>query len=102
MLGSPFAQCEEAPGRGHHWGMATPHGALPRGTRIKVGQRSTLERTLFGPTSRTDGTENLIGALRTCMGVCGANHLRALHAADLVIAPAIKTEGKVWQLSGAR
>jgi IMP dehydrogenase len=102
MLGSPFAQCEEAPGRGHHWGMATPHGALPRGTRIKVGQRSTLERTLFGPTSRTDGTENLIGALRTCMGVCGADHLRALHEADLVIAPAIKTEGKIWQLSGAR
>jgi IMP dehydrogenase len=102
MLGSPFAQCEEAPGRGHHWGMATPHGALPRGTRIRVGVRSSLERTLFGPTSRTDGTENFIGALKTCMGVCGATHLREMHQADLVVAPAIKTEGKVWQLSGAR
>jgi IMP dehydrogenase len=102
MLGSPFAQCAEAPGRGHHWGMATPHGALPRGTRIRVGVRSTVERTLFGPTSRTDGSENLIGALRTCMGVCGASHLRAFHESELVIAPAIKTEGKRWQMSGAR
>jgi IMP dehydrogenase len=102
MLGSPFAQCAEAPGRGHHWGMATPHGALPRGTRIKVGVRSTLERTLFGPTSRTDGTENFVGALKTCMGVVGASHLREMHDAEMVIAPSIKTEGKVWQLSGAR
>ena len=102
MLGSPFAQCAEAPGSGHHWGMATPHGALPRGTRIKVGLRSTLERTLFGPTSRTDGTENLVGALRTCMGVVGAAYLREMHDAELVVAPAIKTEGKVWQLGGAR
>jgi IMP dehydrogenase len=102
MLGSPFAQCQEAPGRGHHWGMATPHGALPRGTRIRVGVKSTLERTLFGPTSRTDGTENLVGALKTCMGVVGAVDLREMHQAELVVAPAIKTEGKIWQLSGAR
>jgi IMP dehydrogenase len=101
MLGSPFAQCAEAPGRGHHWGMATPHGALPRGTRIRVGTRSTLERTLFGPTSRADGTENLIGALKTCMGICGAANLREMQQASLVVAPAIKTEGKLWQLSGA-
>lgn len=102
MLGSPFAQCAEAPGQGHHWGMATPHGALPRGTRIRVGLNSTLEQTLFGPTSRTDGTENFIGALKTCMGVCGACDLHEMHEAEMVIAPAIKTEGKIWQLSGAR
>ena len=102
MLGSPFAQCAEAPGSGHHWGMATPHSALPRGTRIRVGACSSLERTLFGPTSRTDGTENLIGALKTCMGVCGASDLQEMHRAELVLAPAIKTEGKIWQLSGAR
>jgi IMP dehydrogenase len=102
MLGSPFAQCAEAPGRGHHWGMATPHGALPRGTRIRVGQRTSLERLLFGPTSCTDGTENLVGALKTCMGVCGAGYLRELQQAEMVVAPAIKTEGKIWQLSGAR
>jgi IMP dehydrogenase len=101
MIGSPFAQCAEAPGKGNHWGMATPHGALPRGTRIKVGVSTELQRLLFGPTSRTDGTENLVGALRTCMGVCGATTLREMHDVELVLAPAIKTEGKRWQLSGA-
>lgn len=101
MLGSPFAQTEEAPGRGHHWGMATPHGALPRGTRIRVGVNGTLEHVLFGPTSRTDGTQNLVGALRTCMGVCGATSISEMHDVEMVIAPAIKTEGKLWQLRGA-
>jgi IMP dehydrogenase len=98
MLGSPFAQCAEAPGRGNHWGMATPHGSLPRGTRIPVGVRSTLERTLFGPTSRTDGTENLVGALKNCMGVVGALTIKDMHRAEMVIASSIKTEGKAWQL----
>ncbi len=99
MIGSPFAQAAEAPGRGHHWGMATPHPGLPRGTRIKVGVGGTLRQILFGPTSRTDGTQNLVGALRTCMGVCGALSLRDMHAVDMVIAPGIKTEGKSWQLA---
>ncbi len=100
MLGSPFAQTAEAPGKGHHWGMATPHGALPRGIRIRVGVRGSLEQVLFGPTSRTDGTHNLIGALRTCMGVCGAMTIAEMHEAEMVIAPSIKTEGKLWQLAG--
>ena len=98
MLGSPFAQCAEAPGRGNHWGMATPHSSLPRGTRIPVGIRSTLERTLFGPTSRTDGTENLVGALKNCMGVVGALTIKDMHRVEMVIASSIKTEGKAWQL----
>jgi IMP dehydrogenase len=101
MIGSPFAQASEAPGRGHHWGMATPHAGLPRGTRIKVGVNGTLEQILFGPTSLTNGTQNLVGALRTCMGVCGAATLREMHQVEMVIAPAIKTEGKSWQLAGA-
>lgn len=101
MIGSPFAQASEAPGRGHHWGMATPHAGLPRGTRIRVGINGTLEQILFGPTSLTNGTQNLIGALRTCMGVCGAASLREMHQVEMVIAPAIKTEGKSWQLAGA-
>jgi IMP dehydrogenase len=101
MIGSPFAQTEEAPGKGHHWGMATPHAGLPRGTRIKVGVSGTVEKILFGPTSRTDGTQNLVGALRTCMGVCGAASIQEMHGVEMVIAPAIKTEGKSWQLSGA-
>jgi len=102
MLGSPFAQTAEAPGRGNHWGMATPHGALPRGTRVRVGVNGTLEQVLFGPTSRTDGTQNLVGALRTCMGVCGAATIEEMHEVEMVIAPSIKTEGKLWQLSGAK
>ena len=102
MLGSPFAQSAEAPGRGNHWGMATPHGALPRGTRVKVGVSGTIDQILFGPTSRTDGTQNLVGALRTCMGVCGATTIDEMHEVEMVIAPSIKTEGKVWQLAGAK
>jgi IMP dehydrogenase len=101
MMGSPFAATEEAPGRGHHWGMATPHADLPRGTRVTVGIRTTLQKVLFGPTSRTDGTENFVGALRTAMGMCGAETLRDLQHAELIIAPSIKTEGKVYQLAGS-
>jgi IMP dehydrogenase len=100
MIGSPFAQSAEAPGRGHHWGMATPHAGLPRGTRIRVGVSGSLETILFGPTSLTNGTQNLVGALRTCMGVCGAASVQEMHQVQMVIAPAIKTEGKSWQLSG--
>ena len=97
MMGSPFAATTEAPGRGYHWGMATPHADLPRGTRIAVGVRTTLEKTLFGPTSRTDGTENLVGALKTAMGMCGAHTNREFQDTEMVIAPSIKTEGKIYQ-----
>jgi len=99
MIGSPFAQTQEAPGRGCHWGMSTPHASLPRGTRIKVGISGTLEQLLFGPTSRTDGTQNLVGALRTAMGMCGAVNLREMQKTEMIIAPAIKTEGKIFQLA---
>jgi len=102
MLGSIFAACEEAPGRGHHWGMATPHAELPRGTRVTVGVTTNLQRVLFGPTSRTDGRENLVGALRTAMGVCGAQNIREFQQAEMVIAPSIKTEGKGFQLSESK
>ena len=98
MIGSILAQAEEAPGLGYHWGMSNPHPALPRGTRIKVGTTGTLEQILFGPTSVTDGTQNLIGALRTSMGVCGASTIKEMHNAEMVIAPVITTEGKSWQL----
>ena len=99
MLGSIFAQAKEAPGLGYHWGMSHPHPALPRGTRIKVGITGTLEQILFGPTSVTDGSQNLIGALHTAMGVCGAADVKEMHQAKMVIAPAIITEGKSWQFS---
>jgi len=99
MIGSIFAQAKEAPGHGYHWGMSHPHPALPRGTRIKVGTTGTLEQILFGPTSVTDGSQNLAGALRTAMGVCGAFNIREMHKAEMVIAPAITTEGKSWQMA---
>jgi IMP dehydrogenase len=98
MLGSILAQAKEAPGRGYHWGMSTPHPALPRGTRVEVGVRGTLEQILFGPTALTDGTQNLVGALRTAMGVCGARTIKEMHQVEMVIAPSVKTEGKQLQL----
>jgi IMP dehydrogenase len=99
MLGSIFAQSEEAPGKGYHWGMSNPHPALPRGTRIKVGTAAPLKQILFGPTSVTDGTQNLVGALRTAMGICGASTIREMHKVKMVIAPSIKTEGKYYQVA---
>ena len=99
MLGSVFAQTKEAPGLGYEWGMSQPHAALPRGTRIQVGTTGTLEQILFGPTSVTDGSQNLLGALRTVMGVCGASTIKEMHQAEMVIAPAITSEGKSWQLA---
>jgi len=97
MVGSAFARTKEAPGRGYHWGMATPHANLPRGTRVRVGTTGTLEEILFGPASLDDGTQNLVGALRTCMGNVGARTVKELQLVEIVIAPAIKTEGKVFQ-----
>ena len=100
MLGTPFAQAEEAPGRGFNWGMANPHPELPRGTRVKVGTKAPLKQILYGPTSKTDGTQNFVGALKAGMGMCGAYTIRDLHKAEMVIAPAIKTEGKFFQMGG--
>lgn len=97
MIGSPLAHATEAPGRGYHWGMAHPHPALPRGTRIKVGSVASLEQILFGPTSVTNGSQNLVGALRTCMGVCGVNTIKEMQHVTMIVAPAIKTEGKHFQ-----
>jgi IMP dehydrogenase len=99
MLGTAFARTEEAPARGLAWGMSTGHASLPRGVRIRPGVDTTLDRLLFGPTSRTDGTENLVGAIRTCMGMTGARTVGEFHEAEMVVAPSIKTEGKVYQLA---
>ncbi len=98
MLGTPLAQSEEAPGKGYNWGMANPHPALPRGTRVKVGINGSLKEILYGPTSVTDGTQNLMGALQVCMGMIGAQTIREMHEAEVVVAPSIKTEGKHYQL----
>jgi IMP dehydrogenase len=97
MIGSPLAQATEAPGKGYHWGMSHSHPALPRGTRIRIGTTASLEQILFGPTSVTNGTQNLIGALRTGMGVCSARTIKEMHKVKMVIALSIKTEGKYFQ-----
>lgn len=97
MIGSAFAKAKEAPGKGYHWGMATPHRNLPRGTRIYTGTTSTLEEILYGPAHLDDGSQNLVGALRTAMGMCGAKNIREMQLVELIIAPAIKTEGKIFQ-----
>ena len=101
MIGSPFAKTEEAPAKGMHWGMATWHSSLPRGTRIDLGVKYTLDELLFGPSSTSDGTLNLVGALQVCMGYVGAETIRQMHGARMVYAPAIKTEGKIYQMAGA-
>ncbi len=97
MVGSAFARTKEAPGKGFHWGMATPHANLPRGTRIRVGTTGSLEEILYGPAKLDDGTQNLVGALRTCMGNIGAANIREMQITEIVIAPAIRTEGKLFQ-----
>jgi len=97
MVGSSFSRAEEAPGKGYHWGMAMPHAALPRGTKIKTRVAGTLKQILFGPAELDDGSQNLVGALKTSMGNCGARNIREMQMTELIIAPAIKTEGKVFQ-----
>ena len=97
MVGSPLARAEEAPGRGTNWGMAAPSPTLPRGTRIKVGTVGTLERILHGPAHVTDGSENLVGALRQSMAALGARTIREMQRVEMVYAPSTQTEGKSWQ-----
>jgi IMP dehydrogenase len=97
MIGSPFARAVEAPGRGYHWGMATPSPVLPRGTRIRVGTTGTLEQILRGPAGLDDGTHNLLGALKTSMGTLGAKNIKEMQQVEVVIAPSLLTEGKVYQ-----
>jgi IMP dehydrogenase len=97
MIGSPIARAAEAPGRGFHWGMATPSPLLPRGTRIKVGTTGSLERILRGPANLDDGTQNLLGCIRTSMGTLGARTIKEMQQVEVVVAPSLLTEGKVYQ-----
>lgn len=97
MIGSPFAKSTEAPGRGYHWGMATPNPVLPRGTRIHVGTTGTCEQILRGPAQLDDGTHNLLGALKTSMSTLGAKNIKDMQQVEVVIAPSLLNEGKLYQ-----
>src|SRR5215211_4693231 len=97
MIGSPLARAYEAPGRGYHWGMATFHPTLPRGARVKTTQNGTLEQILLGPAHENDGTFNLVGSLRTSMATCGYEDIPAFHKAEVMVAPALQSEGKQLQ-----
>ena len=97
MVGSAFVRAKEAPGKGYHWGMAMPDESLPRGTRINVGITGSLEEILYGPAKLDDGTQNLVGALRNSMGVCGARDIKEMQLTEIIIAPSIQTEGKMFQ-----
>ena len=97
MIGSPLARAKEAPGRGYHWGMATFHPTLPRGARVATEQVATLEEIVIGPATENDGTLNLMGALRTAMATCGYESIHDFQKAEIMLAPAIKTEGKSLQ-----
>lgn len=97
MIGSPIAAAAEAPGKGWHWGMATSHPGLPRGTRIRVNELGPLQQILFGPAKSDDGTMNFITALKVAMGYCGKRTIPEMQTAEMVVAPAIPTEGKAQQ-----
>ena len=97
MIGSPIARSSSAPGKGYHWGMATPSPVLPRGTRIEVGSTGSLERILKGPALLDDGTHNLLGAIRTSMSTLGAKNIKEMQNVEIIIAPSLLTEGKVYQ-----
>ncbi|MFC1483305.1 GuaB3 family IMP dehydrogenase-related protein [Candidatus Margulisiibacteriota bacterium] len=97
MIGSPFAKAKEAPGHGYHWGMATPNATLPRGSRIYVGTIGTLEEIIHGPARYDDGSQNFIGALKTSMGTLGARTIKEMRQVDIIVAPSILSEGKVYQ-----
>ena len=97
MIGSPLAAAVEAPGRGYHWGMATFHPTLPRGARVRTATIGTLEEILVGPAHANDGRLNLFGALRTSLATCGYANLKEFQKAEVMVAPALKTEGKSLQ-----
>jgi IMP dehydrogenase len=99
MIGSPLARAVEAPGRGHHWGMATFHPDLPRGTRVRTSSLGTLKEILLGPAPVNDGSMNLFGGLRTSMATTGYQTVKEFQKAEVMVAPALQTEGKILQRS---
>ncbi|MFC1752076.1 GuaB3 family IMP dehydrogenase-related protein [Thermoproteota archaeon] len=97
MIGSPIARSAEAPGNGFHWGMATPNAVLPRGARIRVGTIGSLKEIMSGPSNTDDGSQNLSGAIRTSLATLGAATIKEMHSVEVIVAPSLLTEGKIYQ-----
>tara|TARA_A100001015_G_C14929140_1_gene687725 strand:+ start:111 stop:1262 length:1152 start_codon:yes stop_codon:yes gene_type:complete len=97
MIGSPLAKSYEAPGKGFHWGMATPNSVLPRGARIEVGSIASLQEILVGPSKSDDGSQNISGAIKLALATLGVESIKQLHDVEVVIAPSLLTEGKIYQ-----
>ena len=97
MIGSPFAKSEEAPGRGFHWGMATPNSVLPRGAGIQVGTVASLEQIIMGPSNSDDGSQNIYGAIITCFATLGVKTIKEMHEIDVILPTSFLTEGKIYQ-----
>lgn len=97
MIGSPLAKATEAPGNGFHWGMATPNAILPRGARVEVGQVASLKEILMGPSQTDDGSQNLAGAIQNAMATLGCSSIKELHNIEVILAPSLLTEGKIYQ-----
>lgn len=97
MIGSPIARSHEAPGRGFHWGMATPNAVLPRGARVEVGSVAPLDQIMVGPSHSDDGSQNFAGAIKTCFATLGAANMQEMHQMKVIVAPSLQTEGKIYQ-----
>jgi IMP dehydrogenase len=85
MVGSPLARATEAPGRGFHWGAEAWHESLPRGERVEVGSVGSLEQILLGPSTVSDGTMNLVGALRRSMATTGYTEVKEFQRVEVIV-----------------
>jgi IMP dehydrogenase len=85
MVGSVFARATDAPGRGAHWGVEAWHRNLPRGERQLMDQVGTFDEIMRGPSTRADGTVNMVGALRKAMATTGYSDLKEFQRVDMVV-----------------
>ena len=85
MVSTPLARATEAPGRGWHWGPEAWHPTLPRGERARFEQVGSLAEVMFGPSVTTDGTMNLVGALKKAMATCGYTEVKDFQRVEVVV-----------------
>ena len=87
MLGAALARATDAPGRGWHWGGEAAHADMPRGDRTEVGTVGTLQEVLWGPSHHTNGTSNLMGALKRAMATSGYSDVKEFQKVEVLVAP---------------